>query len=376
MDLITRKNNNLQNQTLLPPGVVPNYVDPPSIGGRIVWSGPLVASLALCFVLMRVYIKVRIIKKWSWGDTFIIIAMILAIGRVVMDVWIVKTAMLGRHNWDIPPSEFAHAGNRGKNGMFIGDMMYFIGILFTKLSILMMYLHVFKVYRWFRWLCYSMMALVICYPITFVFIWAFGCTPVARVWNLVGWEGGGSCIDMVKVGFVAGGINLATDAIIFVMPMPLLAKLQITNARKLGLIAIFATGILSVVICTIIRQVIMVQTYQDYDQNWHNVYTITWLTAEFCVGIMCACMPSLAPIYTRNLLATIVPESVRRYLRPLRSWGSSTNVRYRSSKGNASPTSPTPPRSTASDIELVDKQHPGDIHQTTTIDISSMKSPV
>lgn len=137
--------------------------------------------------------------------------------------------------------------------MFIGDMMYFIGVMFTKLSILIMYLHILKIHRWFRRWVYGMMIFVVGYAIPFFFIYAFSCNPVKKGWNLIGWQGEGTCFNMITVGLVAGAINIFSDVVIFIIPLPLLAKLQITNARKLGLIAIFATGILYVfpiTICT------------------------------------------------------------------------------------------------------------------------------
>lgn len=139
----------------------------------------------------------------------------------------------------------------------------------------------------------------------------------------------------------------------------------------------------------------MVQTYKDIDQNWNTVMPIVWLyvtqlpsrirdgfltdrpnsTAELCVGIMCACMPSLAPLYTKKLLSSMVPESLLKYLRPLRSWGSSTNVGYWSTRdaSNASQDGTKFARSDVDTIELIDKPVSNGIHQTTKLDVSILK---
>ena len=152
--------------------------------------------------------------------------------------------MVGRHTWDIPPLQLIHVGNGSKNGLFIGDMIYFWGIMFTKLSILTFYLNVFKVNKLFRFLVYAMMGLVVSYCLIFFFITAFDCNPVAKNWNLIGWTGGGTCIDMIKVNYAAGGINIFTDTVTLVMPLPLIAQLQLDKVRKIGLFATFATGLL------------------------------------------------------------------------------------------------------------------------------------
>ncbi|KAF2704110.1 putative G protein-coupled receptor alpha [Pleomassaria siparia CBS 279.74] len=298
--------------TLAPPGVTPNYTNPDSIGPRILVACPLLGALALIFLVFRVTIKTRVLGMWGMDDTFIVIATCFAIARVAFNILIVAKYMTGRHTWDIPPEELVHIGNGGKNGLFIGDMIYFWGIMFTKLSILTLYRNVFKVHRRFRFLVYVMMALVVSYCLIFFFITAFDCNPVAKNWHLIGWSGGGTCVDMIKINYAAGGINIFTDTAILVMPLPLIVRLHLDKVRKIGLLAIFATG-LFVVACSVIRQIVIVKTFKDFDQNRSVVGQIIWLTAELCVGIVCASMPSLAPLYTRRIVHNMVPESWRSY---------------------------------------------------------------
>lgn len=138
------------------------------------------------------------------------------------------------------------------------------------------------------------MAFTIVYLIIFFFLFAFNCNPPARTWHLLGWTGGGTCFDNIKTSYAVGGINIFTDVVILIMPLPLIYHLQLSFAHKLGLVAIFGTGILfvlpspspchftmltrkSVVVCTIVRQVIIVKTLRDYDQTWAPVPEIIWL---------------------------------------------------------------------------------------------------
>jgi hypothetical protein len=161
-----------------------------------------------------------------------------------MNVHIVADYMVGRHTWDLPPTEFLRVGNGSKNGLFIGDMLYFMGIMFTKLSILTLYRNVFKIHKRFRIFVHFMMGVVVSYCLIFFFITCFSCNPVERVWKFIGWTGGGSCVDMINVTYAAGGVNIFTDLVILIMPLPLLAQLQLDKMRKFGLMAVFATGIL------------------------------------------------------------------------------------------------------------------------------------
>lgn len=140
-------------------------------------------------------------------------------------------------------------------------MLYFLGIMFTKLSILTLYIRIFQVKKMFRNLCYGMMAFTVVYLIMFFFLFAFNCNPPARTWHLIGWTGGGSCFDNIKTSYAVGGINIFTDVVILIMPIPLLSQLNLNFTHKIGLIAIFGTGILYVIgIC-----------WRSYDANESKV---------------------------------------------------------------------------------------------------------
>ena len=66
------------NITLLsaPPGTQPNFVNPPTRGGEMVGASIAVTTLALIFVLARIYTKLFITKGFDWADYFAISAMV------------------------------------------------------------------------------------------------------------------------------------------------------------------------------------------------------------------------------------------------------------------------------------------------------------
>ena len=51
-----------------PPGVVPNFVDPPSTGGTYVLVGSVFLAIMVSFVLLRIYYKLRIAKRFTPDD--------------------------------------------------------------------------------------------------------------------------------------------------------------------------------------------------------------------------------------------------------------------------------------------------------------------
>lgn len=54
--------------SLAPPGVIPNYIDPPTIGNQIVVASMTPIGFAIIFVTLRLLIKWRVIKRLGWDD--------------------------------------------------------------------------------------------------------------------------------------------------------------------------------------------------------------------------------------------------------------------------------------------------------------------
>ena len=51
-----------------PPGVTPNYTNPDSIGNEIVVESMTLIAFATVFVALRMFMKLRVIKKHGWDD--------------------------------------------------------------------------------------------------------------------------------------------------------------------------------------------------------------------------------------------------------------------------------------------------------------------
>lgn len=105
-------------------------------------------------------------------------------------------------------------------------MLYFACVLCTMNAILVLYLNMFRPREIFRGTCYGMMAFITIYLTLFLFLWASVCSRVAKVWHLVNWHGGGFCLNVYAQNYAAGAINISSDMIILIMPLPLLKGLQ------------------------------------------------------------------------------------------------------------------------------------------------------
>jgi hypothetical protein len=64
--------------------------------------------------------------------------------------------------------------------------------------------------------------------------------PVKRTWDISITEG--SCIDRTPVFMATAVLNMATDILLLVLPIPMIMKLQMPRAQKLGVICAFGIG--------------------------------------------------------------------------------------------------------------------------------------
>jgi hypothetical protein len=70
------------------------------------------------------------------------------------------------------------------------------------------------------------------------------CAPVHYFWDVSGKVRSDHCLPEGPVWFTNAGIQIATDIIILILPMPLLWKLQMPRRQKYGVVAVFGLGIL------------------------------------------------------------------------------------------------------------------------------------
>ena len=54
------------------------------------------------------------------------------------------------------------------------------------------------------------------------------------------------CLDQVPLPVITGGFNIATDVLIVLLPLPLVAKLQLRMSDMIGVMAVLATGFMLV----------------------------------------------------------------------------------------------------------------------------------
>lgn len=124
------------------------------------------------------------------------------------------------------------------------EVIYGPAFFFIKLSILLLYLRIFSPQRAARSFIYAGIAVVFLYSLVVTTLFPVFCAP-RKGEDWVSSYMSDRCKSHTNDTFIASVIlNFATDIYILVIPLPMVWKLHISTSRRIGLILIFATGIL------------------------------------------------------------------------------------------------------------------------------------
>lgn len=172
----------------------------------------------------------------------------LQVSSIGMNVPVIVAARLGfgKDMWGIPPDNITTS----LKWLYVAYFMYQIAEFLCQLSILAFYLRI-MVDPKLRLAVWLLMGLVTCFGLGNTFAMIFQCLPVRLFWD--GWRGemSGSCgVDVRLFGFVRGGIEIFLDLAILILPLPMLAKLNMSKKKKLQIMSMFCVGfVITVVSC-------------------------------------------------------------------------------------------------------------------------------
>lgn len=193
---------------------------------------------------------------------------------------------------------------------------YMLAHLFIKLSILLFYRYIASSHRSFRRIVYALISLVIVSSIVMICISIFICRPISDAWSsrmfMNAFKGiyPTQCLNPTPLWFFNAAFNLATDAIIWVLPFPFFLHLRsMPVRRRLELTAIFSIGILAITASAVRLWVVSrwLSGFVESGKQFANL--LIWSQVELHAGIIAASIPFLRPLATQVLRKAV--DSVR-----------------------------------------------------------------
>lgn len=278
-------------------------------------------SCATIFVFFRLVSRFGIVKKVMLDDYFIILAWLIAFGLSFVICNATRFG-LGKHEENIAPS-FRGALNRLD---YVFTALYNPALMATKTSILVFFLTLSKQQRVFTWTVWATLFVVNGAGLALSLVNVFQCRPMSVLFDDVR-PPGSHCTDIVTLYLSSAPVNIVTDIVILLLPMPILKGMRLPRRQKWILYITFGFGIFVAVVdvvrisylqnaaVTRANDVIQGQGSSNQRQNeqksdfsWYAAYTFMWSAIEVNLGIMVACVPALKPLVSRFMPQLILDK--------------------------------------------------------------------
>jgi hypothetical protein len=125
------------------------------------------------------------------------------------------------------------------------QIIYKILLPFTKSSILFLYLRIWSPPTpFFRASIYTTLAIILSWSVGSIISTIFQCHPIAGFWDAS--IHGVKCYNTDAFWYAYGIINIITDFIVLVLPLPEIKRLHLPTPQRWGVAGIFCLGILYV----------------------------------------------------------------------------------------------------------------------------------
>ncbi|MCJ1282166.1 hypothetical protein MMC26_001489 [Xylographa opegraphella] len=264
-------------------------VDQAPLLDGVSWS---LTCVALCFVVTRVYSRIRLTNNMWFDDWFIILTMVLTLSFTI--IWTVYGQVGGcRHVYylSIPQQESATKLN------WISQAFCIMAIAFGKVSVAFLILRLGprdKLRR--RLLYFAAASMTILYTVESIITFA-QCSPPRALWTF---DLPARCWPSKALTISALTLSAYSALLDIVLPciaVSIIWKLQMPLRKKIELSMILSTGLFACVCACVKMSYLPALETIGADFTWDTVTLFIWNTVEINVVIIAACIPALRPVY-------------------------------------------------------------------------------
>ncbi|KAH7323261.1 hypothetical protein B0I35DRAFT_350832, partial [Stachybotrys elegans] len=236
----------------------------------------------------------------------------------------------GRHYWDVPVSAVT---DRLMQETCAISAVYCWAAALTKLSLCALYLRLFSPLARVRIAIWVAVGFIAVGYVTLFAVWiAYSVPRVGQSWT--------DPVFFIRVGrdtpaisITLSALSVFTDFQVLLVPLMAVSGLALTNRRKVGLAALFATGLLACAFCVAgLPPRISIYRAANVDHQpdpfWTSTPAYALGVAEINLGIICSCIPVCVPLFRgwrASLASTVTGSYLGKY------WS-----RYRGSSGSSS----------------------------------------
>ncbi|KAI4957024.1 hypothetical protein J4E86_005496 [Alternaria arbusti] len=250
--------------------------------------------IAAAFVAMRFTFKATVSRMdFGYDDWCVLATLIAAIPSAIITVFGTVKNGLGQDLWTLTPTEITQM----LQYFYIMAWLYFTQLMLLKLTLLFFYIRVFPS-KGVQRLLWGTIVFTILWGVAFIIVAIFQCRPIQYFWTK--WDGmhEGTCLEINAITASNAAISIALDFWILGVPLWQLWGLKLHWKKKVGVALMFCVGTF-VTVVSILRLQALVHFAASSNVSWEFYDVSMWSTIEICVGIMCACLPTLRLLLVR-----------------------------------------------------------------------------
>ncbi|KAL4928668.1 uncharacterized protein BDV17DRAFT_291300 [Aspergillus undulatus] len=274
----------------------PNYHDPVHRGNAVLIASIIFMIISTIITALRVWTRLRITCTAGLDDILIVLALGFTIGMAV--IVCIATEQWGwtRHIWDVPLEWIPMVSKL--NLTF--QILFSLACSLTKISLLWFCKRLLIVGKKGIYSVYNIamlvgIAVVVISSALFILFSIFQCRPIHAYWDLEP-QYPHTCLNDGAIVFSASTINIFTDVLTTILPMPLIWKLKMPTRQRLAVMAIFGLGIVVDVAGAIRTVYVWKSMIASYDTTWEGWPILLAATVEINLGLICASAPALRPL--------------------------------------------------------------------------------
>ncbi|RMZ78842.1 hypothetical protein DV738_g3680, partial [Chaetothyriales sp. CBS 135597] len=269
-------------------------------------------SIATVFVAARFFSRGYIVRRIAQEDWWMLAAWIFSV-CFSSSIVVATRYGLGMHQADIPDDSLVTL----RKAQYAISVLYNPCLMLTKTSIIVFYLSVMSkdVDAVFKWLNWGTLGVVNLAGLGLTLYNILQCMPV--------WAGytyprpdTATCTDIVTLYLSSSPVNIITDVAILLLPIPILTGLRLPKKQKIILLVTFSFGIFVAVVDVVrlayLQSAALSQlktaavsgsgagdSQEGTDTSWYASFSFMWCAVEVNTGCICACVPSLKPLFLR-----------------------------------------------------------------------------
>ncbi|KAF2806732.1 uncharacterized protein BDZ99DRAFT_465527 [Mytilinidion resinicola] len=241
------------------------------------------------FVILRIYVRGRLIRVFGWDDTWMILAQLMftlyCAFFLVLLSYGGNTAIM---NYDMQ--------TKITNWSIATFCLYIATICFLKVSLGLLFNRI-VIKKWQRFVVYATVAVSTLTSIAVLFFIVFRCgTDVGDFLpRMIAGHCAPRSISLVFL-YLHGAINVATDWIFATLPIPVLWNANMGTRTKVSFGFILALGAVGS-ICSIVRCFYINGAFRREGFFWNSATAATWSTIEPGIGIIVASLATMHPLF-------------------------------------------------------------------------------